>query len=133
MTLQENIRNIMKTAMKDGDTELRDFLRVVLGEFSRIEKEITDEQALKIIKKLYDNAVELNNEFEQIVLIGWVPIMLNETELKNEIEVLIIENNLFGLDMTGKTMGLLQSHPKKNMMDMKIASKLVKEILLKEE
>ena len=56
MSIQKQVEFHMKLAMKLKQKKIRDLLRVVMGEFAREGKEITDEQALKIIKKMYDNA-----------------------------------------------------------------------------
>lgn len=104
-----------------------------MGEFAREGRELTDEQALKVIKKMHGNAIEMKNDYEVAVLERWVPTMLTDEELRDEVEALIVGNNLYSMEKFGQTMGLLQKHPKRSMMDMKIASQFAKEILLQEE
>lgn len=131
--VQKQVEMEMKESMKLGNKEKRDFLRVVMGEFAREGKELTDKQALEVIKKMYKNATELQNDYEKLVLEYWVPTMLTDEELRDEVEALIVGNNLYSMEKFGQTMGLLQKHPKRSMMDMKIASQFAKEILLQEE
>jgi len=133
MPVQKQIEFEMKASMKNGNPKLRDLMRVVMGEFAREGRELTDEQALKVIKKMHGNAIEMKNDYEVAVLERWVPTMLTDEELRDEVEALIVGNNLYSMEKFGQTMGLLQKHPKRSMMDMKIASQFAKEILLQEE
>ncbi|MFW5875080.1 MAG: GatB/YqeY domain-containing protein, partial [bacterium] len=53
MSLQEQIRQDLKAAMKDKDDEKKSALRVLIGEFGRAEsKDLTDAEIFKIIKKM---------------------------------------------------------------------------------
>jgi uncharacterized protein len=53
MTIQEQIKKDLMQAMKEKDEEKKSALRVTIGEFGRGEKkEITDEEAVKVIRKL---------------------------------------------------------------------------------
>lgn len=53
MSLQEQIRQDLKAAMKDRDEEKKSALRVLIGEFGRAEsKDLTDAEVVKIIKKM---------------------------------------------------------------------------------
>ena len=136
MPVQDQIKFEMKASMKNGNTKHRDLMRVVMGEFATVNKtsrEVTDEQALKVIKKMHSNAIEMENKYEIAVLERWIPKMLTEEELREEVEALILENNLYSMEKFGQTMGLLQKHPKKAQIDMKLASQFAKEILLQEE
>ena len=67
MTIQQEIKDQLKVSMKNRTTELTGILRVTLSEFDRIGKEVTDEQALKVIKKLNQNAIDQNNKHEQLI------------------------------------------------------------------
>jgi uncharacterized protein YqeY len=60
MRLQEQLKKDMIQAMKVKDVDKRDGLRVVLGEFARlVQKEITDEEVIQILKKLQKNEKEV--------------------------------------------------------------------------
>lgn len=53
MTLQQTIKKDLATAMKARDEAKKDALRVVMGEFARAAgKELTDDEAVRILKKL---------------------------------------------------------------------------------
>ena len=52
MTVQEHIVNDMKIAMREKNVEVRDLLRVVIGEFNREGKEVSDERATAVIKRM---------------------------------------------------------------------------------
>ena len=87
MTIQDQFAFEMKACMKNGNHKLRDFHRVVMAEFLRVDKKfisvdkkISDEQALKVIKTMHDNAVELGNDFEETVLERWMPEDLGPTQ-----------------------------------------------------
>src|SRR6056297_3651282 len=59
MSLQEQIRQDLKTAMKDRDDEKKSALRVLIGEFGRAEsKDLTDAEVVKIIKKMMKSEQE---------------------------------------------------------------------------
>jgi uncharacterized protein YqeY len=51
MTIQQQVNEKLKEAMKGGDTELRDSARIVKGEFQRVSKEVPDERAILMLKK----------------------------------------------------------------------------------
>jgi len=133
MSIQEQIVFEMKTAMKMGYTKSRDFLRVVMAEFARKGKELNDEQALAVIKKMHKDATLMENDYEITILERWLPKTLTEEETEYIVEVIILENKLCGLEMMGKAMGLIKQHEKSSQLDMKLASKLAKKILLIEE
>lgn len=53
MSIQEQIKKDLMQAMKVKDEEKKATLRVIMGEFGRGEKkELTDEEATKVLKKL---------------------------------------------------------------------------------
>jgi len=124
--VQKEIQDAMKVAMKSKDIEKRDFLRVVMGEFTRVGKELTDEQALKVIKKMHGNAIELGNEYEVSVLDQWVPKNLSEEDLTKLIANIIADNEYTEMSDLGKIMQELKKH---SGVDMKFASKYAKELI----
>lgn len=126
LPVQKQVETEMKEAMRLGNKEKRDLLRVVMGEFSREGKELSDEQALKVIKKMHSNAVNLGNEWEKMVLEFWVPKVLTEDATKRLIERVIYNGGFSGMQDIGKIMGVLKTQEG---VDMKLASKLVKEML----
>jgi uncharacterized protein YqeY len=131
MTIQEYVIRDMKQAMLDKRIPQRDLLRVVMGEFNREGKEVSDERALKIIKKMYENAIEFGNSKEAQILGFYLPKLLDLEELTINIEHYVIMHKL-----TIKDMGRVMSFLKKNyegLYNGGIASGIVREILLKQE
>ena len=126
MPVQKQIEFEMKQAMKNKNPKLRDILRVVMGEFAREGKELTDEQALKVIKIMHGNAKELENYYEITVLGRWLPTMLESTQIKVLVAGIILNNGYSGMQDMGKVMAELK---KIDGVDMKIAGQLAKELL----
>jgi uncharacterized protein YqeY len=133
MTIQDQISYEMKESMKNGNHKLRDFHRVIMGEFLRVDKKhitvnkkINDEQALKVIKKMYKDAVLMENDYEVKILERWLPVMLGSTQTKVLISGIINKNGYSGIQDMGKVMAELK---KTAGVDMKIAGQLTKELL----
>jgi uncharacterized protein len=60
MTLQEKVQGDLKGAMKAKDSDRTGAIRILIGEFGRqMEKVLTDEQVVAIIKKLIKSEREL--------------------------------------------------------------------------
>jgi len=128
MTVQEHIKNDLKIAMREKNVALRDLLRVVIGEFNREGKEVSDERATAIIKKMRDNAVEFNNESEVELLDLYLPQQMDELELKR-----VLMNHIMNLDSPSmKDMGGVMGFLKTNFggqYDGKVAGGLVRKLL----
>jgi uncharacterized protein YqeY len=59
MTLQQQIKKDLTSAMKARDEETKSTLRVVMGEFARADKkELSDEDVIKVLKKLIKSEKE---------------------------------------------------------------------------
>jgi len=129
MRIQEQIKQELRASMVGGNKELTSLLRVILGEFSREGKELSDEQALKVIKKMRDNAVELKNEFEEIELNKYLPSMLEPKELREMIKTIIELNELSGMQSMGRVMGELSKSKENSRIDKQTASQIVRELL----
>ena len=126
--LFEKIKKDMVIAMKKKDKDKLMLLRTLIGEFNRIEsKVITDDIAIKEIKKMYDNAKLLNNNFEMEILNNYLPIMLNENQIKIIIANLINDGN----DNLGKIMSEINKKPIKHSIDNKLAVNIIKNLLKK--
>ena len=89
MSLQENIKAELKSAMKARDTARTGAIRVLIGEFQRQpEKELSDDQVVGIIKKLIKSERELlaasgEQESEYIdILEGYLPRQASEEEIR---------------------------------------------------
>ena len=83
MTLQEQIKFDLKESMTTNIPK-RDLLKVVVGEMSREEnKELTDEQVLRILKRMVEGATECNNTSEIEILSTYMPEKVTETEVRS--------------------------------------------------
>jgi uncharacterized protein YqeY len=94
MTLQEQIKQDLKTAMKARDEELKNTLRIILGEFGRAEnKQLTDAEVVKVIKKLIKSEREslshsgkpADSKYLQI-LESYLPKMASDDEIRRWIQ-----------------------------------------------
>lgn len=131
MSLQSQIREDMVNAMKSRDTETVSLLRVVAGEFGRIGKDLSDEEATKVIRKMVENAKELGNRGEVDILDKYLPQMLGEQQIKTLVGGIIQSNGFSGTQDMGKVMGEIKKHPAAAQIDGKIASQIVRELLSK--
>lgn len=129
MNIQEQIKADTIKSMKAKTPEVTNVLRVVSGEFARIGKEVSDEQAIKIIRKMATNANEQGNTNEQEILETYLPKMLSKEELEIEIKLMISSRGITSMKGMGQIMGALRSHPKTSQIDGKLASTIVKELL----
>lgn len=135
MSLQTQIREDMLAAMKARDTEVVSLLRVVAGEFGRVmtdaSKQLSDEEALKVIRKMSENAIELGNQGEVDILDKYLPKMLGELQIKTIVGGIIQANKFQGMQDMGKAMGVIKNHPMSAQIDGKIASQITRELLAK--
>lgn len=129
MSLQTQIREDMIAAMKAKDTETVSLLRVVAGEFGRIGKELSDEEAMKVIRKMSENAKELENQGEVEILDKYLPQMLGDTQVKTIVAGIIQANGYTGMQNMGRVMSTLKTHPMTARIDGKLASQITKELL----
>ena len=125
MTLHERVNADMIAAMKNKDRETLDLLRVVKGEFGRVGKDLEDDEALKVLRKMSENAKELGNDKEVEILDKYLPKMLDEEEIRLAVNEIIENNGYSGMQDMGNVMKEL----KKPTIDGKIASKIVREML----
>ena len=135
MSLQSQIREDMVAAMKSRDTDVVSLLRVVAGEFGRemkdVSKELSDEEATKVIRKMSENAKELGNLNEVEILDKYLPQMLGEYQIKTIVGGIIQKNQYSGMQDMGKVMGIVKTHPMTALIDGKIASQITRELLTK--
>ena len=130
MTIQEKIKFGLEAAIILRDNPTRDLLRVVIGEFDRVDKIVSDEKALSIIKKMHQNALEFGTGHEIDVLEDYLPEPLSKKELTINIEHYIIMHKLVIKDM-GRVMSFLKANYE-GRYDGKVASGIVREILAKQ-
>ena len=127
MNLQEQINADLKAAMLNRDVEVRDLLRVVIGEFNREGKIVPNDKVLSIVKKMIDNGQIIGNLNEIEILKKYLPEQLSEEKLNSLITALIFNNNYTIKDI-GKIMGVLKSNYS-GQYDGKVASAMIKEKL----
>jgi uncharacterized protein YqeY len=125
MKLQEKIKADIMTAMKNKDENTKSLLRVVSGEISRIGKDVSDDDVIKIISKMKENASEMGNANEMDILNKYLPVMLEPKQLEILIKGIITKNSFEGMKDMGKVMKELRDNYGSTY-DGKLASEIVK-------
>ena len=127
MTIQEQIKDDLKSSMKVRDVERTSLLRVILGEFLRVDnlpadKSVTDEQAIKVIRKMRKDAEEQDLLFE-VKILEYLPQELSKEELTVAIKGYIA--------MGAKNIGDIMKYLKSSglIYDGKIANEIVKTLI----
>ena len=147
MSLLTQIQEDIKTALRSGERLKLTTLRILLSVIQKREKdtgqEITDDAILAIIEKqvqlrkeaaeIYQAAdrlelFEKENE-EATILQGYLPEKLDTPELTKIIETIISTIGAETIQDMGQIMAEIKKQSKGSI-DMKIASNIVKEILL---
>lgn len=130
MTIQERIKKDMVNAMKNKEADKVSFLRFLMGEFTRGDnKVIDDDKSISILKKTLANSQQMNNDFEVSILKEYLPTMFSDDEIKTIVETIIKDNSFTSMKDMGKVMVELKNHPKSAQIDNKIANRFVREIL----
>ena len=94
MTLQNTLKTDLKAAMKAKDTARKDAIRVVMGEMARSDKkEFSDEEIVRILKKLIKSEKEMLEKSSQgdfspfiDIIEGYLPQMATPEEIRSWIE-----------------------------------------------
>jgi uncharacterized protein len=89
MTLQNKIKDDLKTAMKDRNEAKKEALRVIMGEMARLDKkEFSDDEVIKILKKLVKSEKEMLTKSGQgqtspflAIIEAYLPQMVGEAEI----------------------------------------------------
>jgi len=94
MNLQKQIKSELTVAIKAKDEEKKDTLRVILGEFGRLDKkELSDDEVVKILKKLIKSEKEMlekkgaedDSTFIKVIE-NYLPKMATQEEIAEWIE-----------------------------------------------
>lgn len=146
MSLKEEIQSDLKTAMREGDVERRDTLRMLLAAIKQVEIDdqvnlddsgvqmVISKQAKQRRESIEDakkaNRMELmakeQNELE--IISAYMPKMMSESEIRSVAAETIAEVGAAGMEDMGKVMGQLM--PKvKGQADGRQVSEIVREIL----
>ncbi len=89
MNLQSQMKKDLSAAIKAKDDKKKDALRVILGEFGRLDKkEVSDDEIIKILKKLMKSEKEVleqkgeasDSEFIKVIE-NYLPKMATEEEI----------------------------------------------------
>jgi len=115
MNLQKQIKRDLTAAIKAKDEEKKDTLRVILGEFGRLDKkELSDDEVVKILKKLMKSEKEVlekkgdetDSRFIKIIE-NYLPKMATEADItkwiKQNIDFSEFKNKM-------QAMGLIMKH-----------------------
>jgi uncharacterized protein YqeY len=125
MTLQEQLKARIQTAMRSGNVIERDILRVVVGEINTLEnsspqngKQLTTDQIYKIIRKLViGNTETLQHqtgdrvtvlEQQNVILESLLPKLLSEDEIRFKLTELY--NQIVACKSVGQACGLAMKH-----------------------
>ena len=115
MNLQKQIKSDLTDAIKAKDEEKKNTLRVILGEFGRLDKkELSDDEVVKILKKLIKSEKEMlektgaegGSTFIKIIE-NYLPKMVTQEEIAEWIEQ-HVDFSQFKNKM--QAMGLIMKH-----------------------
>jgi len=118
MTLQERIKNDLSESIKNRNKEKTNTLKLIYGELQRLDKNITDEQTISVLKKLVkyeeENLERTNLKESEYLLIlknylpqqtptedikNWIILNIDFTKFRNKFEsIKIIKENFPELD-----------------------------------
>jgi hypothetical protein len=122
MNLQKQIKSDLTAAIKAKDEEKKDTLRVILGEFGRLDKkELSDDEVIKILKKLLKSEKELlekkgaedDSAFIKIIenylpkmatpeeIVSWIEQHVDFSEFKNKMQAMGLIMKHFGATADG--------------------------------
>jgi len=128
MTIRETIQKDKLNAFKNAEKKKATILSTVIGEFDRIGKNLSDDEYIRIIKKIINNCKECKQEEEIKIISEYLPKMISEEELKKIIEDYCNLNNL----KEKKDIGIIMKYLKENYSgkyDGKTANKIITNII----
>jgi len=122
MNLQRQIKKDLTAAIKARDEKKKDALRVILGEFDRLDKkELSDDEIIKILKKLMKSERETleqkgegeDSEFIKVIenylpkmatedeIAAWINRNIDFSQFKNKIQAMGLIMKHFGASAEG--------------------------------
>ena len=146
MSLLKNITDEMYLSMKSGDKEKANTLRTLISKLKdqqiKLRKDISDEEALKIIKTLVKQRKESaeiyskagreelaqKENFEISILDNYLPKLMSEEDILSLIKKIVDETNAKDLSDIGKVMPLVMQRGK-GKVDGKIANSILRSLL----
>ena len=146
MSLLKKITDEMYLSMKSGDKEKANTLRTLISKLKdqqiKLRKDISDEEALKIIKTLVKQRKESaeiyskagreelaqKENFELSILDNYLPKLMSEEDVLSLIKKIVNETNAKDLSDIGKVMPLVMQRGK-GKVDGKIANSILRSLL----
>ena len=146
MSLLKNITDEMYLSMKSGDKDKANTLRTLISKLKdqqiKLRKDISDEEALKIIKTLVKQRKESaeiyskagreelaeKENFEISILENYLPKLMSEEDILSLIKKIVDETNAKDLSDIGKVMPLVMQRGK-GKVDGKIANRILRSLL----
>ena len=146
MSLLKNITDEMYLSMKSGDKEKANTLRTLISKLKdqqiKLRKDISDDEALKIIKTLVKQRKESaeiyskagreelaqKENFEISILNNYLPKLMSEEDVLSLIKKIVNETNAKDLSDIGKVMPLVMQRGK-GKVDGKIANSILRSLL----
>ena len=146
MSLLNNITDEMYLSMKSGDKEKANTLRTLISKLKdqqiKLRKDISDEEALKIIKTLVKQRKESaeiyskagreelaeKENFEISILDNYLPKLMSEEDVLSLIKKIVDETNAKDLSDIGTVMPLVMQRGK-GKVEGKIANRILRSIL----
>ena len=146
MSLLKNITDEMYLSMKSGDKEKANTLRTLISKLKdqqiKLRKDISDEEALKIIKTLVKQRKESaeiyskagreelaqKENFEISILDNYLPKLMSDENVLSLIKKIVDETNAKYLSDIGKVMPLVMQRGK-GKVDGKIANRILRSLL----
>ena len=95
----------------------------------KLSKLISDEEAIRIIRKFKSNAIECGNLDELPLLESYLPTMLSEEKIREIVGEIIFEYTYIGPPNMGKVMQHIKNRKENDQIDAGIASRIAKELL----
>ena len=146
MSLLKNITDEMYLSMKSGDKEKANTLRTLVSKLKdqqiKLRKNISDEEALKIIRTLVKQRKESaeiyskagreelaeKENFEISILDNYLPKLMSEEDVLSLIKKIVDEMNAKDLSDIGKVMPLVMKRGK-GKVDGKVANRILRSLL----
>lgn len=82
--IYDRIKNDLKNSIRDESLP-KEYIKVVVSEFDRIGKDLSDEICIKELTKLKKSAVVMNNTQEIEYLDNYLPQLMGEDEIETQI------------------------------------------------
>jgi uncharacterized protein YqeY len=146
MTLKEKLRNDMAAAMRDGDADKRNTLRMLLAAVKQIEvderKELDDKGVELVLTKQakqrresiadYEKAnrpeMAANEKMELVIIETYLPKMMSRDEIKELVTAVIADLGDVDMKAMGQVMGKLMPQVK-GKADGRLVNEVVRETL----